>query len=68
MKLHAIAAAVLAVLANQGPLRAEQPVIQSVLNAASFTTAVAPGTWVTIFGNGLASDIAIGQTTRTRCN
>jgi uncharacterized protein (TIGR03437 family) len=63
MKLQAISAAVVAVLANRGPLRAEEPVIQSVLNAASFTTAVAPGTWVTIFGNGLASDIAIGQTT-----
>jgi hypothetical protein len=63
MKLQAISAAVVAVLANRGTLRAEQPVIQSVLNAASFTTAVAPGTWVTIFGNGLASDIAIGQTT-----
>jgi uncharacterized protein (TIGR03437 family) len=29
--------------------------IQSVLNSASYTTGLAPGTWVAIFGTSLAS-------------
>jgi uncharacterized protein (TIGR03437 family) len=39
-----------------------QPVIQSVLNAASYTHALAPGTWAVIFGTKLAVSTASAQT------
>jgi uncharacterized protein (TIGR03437 family) len=39
-----------------------QPVVQSVLNAASYTHALAPGTWAVIFGTKLAVSTASAQT------
>jgi uncharacterized protein (TIGR03437 family) len=38
-----------------------QPVVQSVLNAASYTHALAPGTWAVIFGTQLAASTASAQ-------
>lgn len=45
---------VLIVIAASGSLSA-QPAITAVLNAASFSAAVSPGSWVTIFGTNLAA-------------
>jgi uncharacterized protein (TIGR03437 family) len=39
-----------------------RPVVQSVLNAASYTRALAPGTWATIFGTQLAVTAASAPT------
>jgi uncharacterized protein (TIGR03437 family) len=39
-----------------------EPVVQSVLNAASYTNALAPGTWAAIFGTQLAVSTASAQT------
>jgi uncharacterized protein (TIGR03437 family) len=39
-----------------------QPVVQSVLNAGSYTNALAPGTWAAIFGTRLAVSTASAQT------
>jgi len=35
--------------------------IQAVLNSASYTTSLAPGTWAAIFGTGLAPFTAVAQ-------
>ena len=42
-----------------------QPVVSSVLNAASYDAVVSPGCWVAIFGNNLAPTIA-GASTAAR--
>jgi uncharacterized protein (TIGR03437 family) len=39
-----------------------QPVVQAVLNAASYTNALAPGTWAAIFGTKLAVSTTSAQT------
>jgi uncharacterized protein (TIGR03437 family) len=44
---------ILMVIAVSGSVSA-QPAITAVLNAASFSAAVSPGSWLTIFGNSLA--------------
>jgi uncharacterized protein (TIGR03437 family) len=41
---------------------AARPVVQSVLNAASYTHALAPGTWASIFGTQLALSTASAPT------
>jgi uncharacterized protein (TIGR03437 family) len=38
-----------------------QPVVQAVLNGASYSGNVAPGTWVSIFGTELATSVATGN-------
>ena len=45
---------ILMVIATSGALSA-QPAVTAVLNAASFSAAVSPGAWITIFGNNLAA-------------
>ncbi len=44
------------------PASFAQPVVQSVLNAASYTRTLAPGTWATIFGTRLANSTASAPT------
>jgi len=44
------------------PASGTQPVVQQVLNAASYTHALAPGTWAAIFGTQLAVSTASAQT------
>ena len=39
-----------------------RPVVQSVLNAASYTHSLAPGTWAAIFGTQLATSTVSAQT------
>ncbi len=43
------------------PVSRNQPVVQQVLNAASYSPALAPGTWATIFGQQLAVSTASAQ-------
>jgi uncharacterized protein (TIGR03437 family) len=48
---------VIATLAVGAPCLA-QPVVQAVLNGASYSGSVAPGTWVAIYGSGFATSNA----------
>lgn len=44
------------------PVSSNQPVVTQVLNAASYSPALAPGTWATIFGQQLAVSTASAPT------
>jgi uncharacterized protein (TIGR03437 family) len=49
-------------ITSLAPAAYAQPSISAVLNGASFSASVAPGSWVTIFGKNLAAGTATAQT------